>query len=118
MEIIAISRSVRVAPRKIRLVADLIRKKSIDQALISLELLQKRGGVAIYKTLKSAMANALNRGQKQDNLIIKSLDVFEGQSFKRFHPSSRGRAHPYKRRGSNIKIVLTEKGAKQNGTKS
>lgn len=109
MEVIAYSKGVGVAPRKVRLVADVIRKQSINQALDSLLLLQKRGGVYIYKTLKSAIANAVNKGQKQDNLVIKSVDVFEGQALKRFHFSTRGRTHPYKRRSSHIKIVLEEK---------
>ena len=109
MEIIART-SVRVAPRKVRLVADAIRKLSLEQALISLSVIKNRGSVSLEKTLKSAVANASNNNNlKQEALKIKSIDVGEAPSYKRFHPSTRGRVHPYKRRGSNIKIVLETK---------
>ena len=111
MEIVARSTSVRVSPRKVRLVADSIRKLSVDEALKALAIVNKRGGFVLEKTLKSAVANALNNNNlKRENLVIKTIDVNEGVSFKRFHPSTRGRVHPYKKRGSNIRIVLEEKG--------
>ena len=109
MEIIA-KTSVRVAPRKVRLVADSIRKLSIDDALRVLSLLKQRGSVSLEKTLKSAIANAeKNNNLKKDALKIKTVDVLEAPSYKRFHPSTRGRVHPYKRKGSHIKIVLETK---------
>jgi large subunit ribosomal protein L22 len=110
MEIISVSKSVRVAPRKIRLVADSIRKLSIEEALRSLSILKNRGSYSLEKTLKSAIANAVNNNKlKQEALIIKSIDVLEAPSYKRFRPSTRGRVHPYKRRGTHIKITLEEK---------
>ncbi len=118
MEIIAISKSTRIAPRKVRLVADAIRKLSLDDALKALTVLKKRGGAPLEKTLKSAIANALNnKNLKQDTLRIKAIDVSEAPAYKRYHPSTRGRVHPYKRKGSHIRVVLTEKG-ETNGTKS
>lgn len=109
MEIIA-KTSVRVAPRKVRLVADSIRKLSLDEALRSLSVIKNRGSVGLEKTLKSAIANAINNNKvKQESLTIKSIDVLEAPSYKRFHPSTRGRVHPYKRRGSHVKIVLESK---------
>lgn len=118
MDIIAVSKSVRVAPRKVRLVADAIRKLSIEDALKSLSVLKNRGGAPLEKTLKSAIANAMaNKNLKQEELKIKSIDVLEAPSYKRYHPSTRGRVHPYKRRGSHVKVILTEKEPK-NGTKS
>jgi large subunit ribosomal protein L22 len=112
MDIIAKSTSARVAPRKVRLVADAIRKLSIEDALTALSVLKNRGGQPLEKTLKSAIANALaNKNLKQEELKIKMIDVLEAPAYKRFHPSTRGRVHPYKRRGSHIKIVLTEKEA-------
>lgn len=108
MDIVART-SVRVAPRKVRLVADAIRKLSLEEALRSLTVIKNRGSVSLEKTLKSAIANAVNNNKlKQETLKIKSIDVSESPSYKRFHPSTRGRVHPYKRRGSNIKIVLTD----------
>lgn len=110
MEIIAKSKSVRVSPRKVRLVADAIRNLSADSALKALTVINKRGGYVLEKTLSSAIANAVNNANvKKDALFIKSIDVTEGISFKRFHPSTRGRVHPYKKRGSNITIVLEER---------
>jgi large subunit ribosomal protein L22 len=101
---------VRVAPRKVRLVADAIRNLSLEQALVSLTVVKNRGGVVLEKTLKSAVANATNNHNlKADSLKIKSINVLEAPSYKRFHPSTRGRVHPYKRRGSNVEIVLETK---------
>lgn len=110
MQITASSSSVRISTRKVRLVADSIRKLSIEQALINLAVLKNRGAGPLEKTLKSAIANAVNNNNlKQESLKIKSIDVLEAPAFKRFHPSTRGRIHPYKRRGSHIKIVLETK---------
>jgi large subunit ribosomal protein L22 len=125
MEITAVSKSVRVAPRKIRLVADAIRSFSVQNAIDALQISTKRGSVPLFKTLKSAVANAKNNNKIEiQNLIIKEIDVLEAPSFKRFHPSTRGRVHPYKRRGSHVRIVLTEKTSEiiskkeEHGTKS
>lgn len=110
MEITA-KTSVRVAPRKVRLVADSLRKLSLEEALKNLAVIKNRGGVSLEKTLKSAIANAVtNNNLKRESLKIKSIDVLEAASYKRYHPSTRGRVHPYKRRGSHIKIVLETKG--------
>jgi len=110
MEIIAKSTSIRVSPRKVRLVADSIRKMSADEALKALVVINKRGGYVLEKVLSSAIANAVNNvNAKKESLFIKSIDVTEGISFKRFHPSTRGRVHPYKKRGSNITITLEER---------
>ena len=111
MEVIAKSKSVRVAPRKVRLVADSIRNLSADEALKALAVINKRGAYVLLKTLRSAIANAVNNANlKKEDLFIKEIDVTEGVSFKRFHPSTRGRVHPYKKRGSNLTIVLEERG--------
>lgn len=109
MQIIA-KTSVRVAPRKVRLVADLLRKLSLEDALATISLLNKRAASPLEKTLKSAIANAVNNAkQKQEDLNLKSIEVQEAPSYKRYHPSTRGRIHPYKRRGSNITIILETK---------
>ena len=110
MEVKAISKSVRMCPRKVRLVADAIRTLSIDQAFQVLEATQKRASLPIMKTLQSAIANAArNNDLDVKNLVISSVMVSEAQALKRFHPSSRGRVHPYKKKGSHIRIVLKEK---------
>ena len=118
MEVIAISRSIKVSPRKIRLVADEIRNTEALKALDILSLIKKRGSVSLKKTLESAIANAVNNKKlAKENLTIKLIDISEGSAFKRFHPSTRGRVHPYKKRTSNIRIVLEDKSAKEEPVK-
>lgn len=112
MEITAFSKSVQVAPRKVRLIADAVRKQSIENALVSLVVLKKRGSDVLEKTLRSAVANAVNRNLLKESLYIKSIDVLEGPAYKRFHPSTRGRVHPYKKRTTHIRIVLSDDNSK------
>ena len=115
MQAIAKTNQVRVSTRKIRLVADSIRSLSVDEALEYLVTMRKRGGYILENTLQSAIANAVkNANMDRDGLTIKAIEVLEGPALKRFHPSTRGRVHPYKRRSSNIKIVL-EGEEKKNG---
>ncbi len=110
MEVRARAKSVRLSPRKVRLIADTIRNLSIDQAMHVLGSTQKRAVEPVVKTLQSAIANATNNAKlEKENLIIASIMVNEAPALKRFHPSSRGRVHPYKKKGSHITIVLTEK---------
>jgi len=109
MEYTAVAKGIRMGPRKVRLVADSIRKiDSIDKSLSVLSLLKKRAANPIEKTLKSAVANAINRGAKKEDLFIKSMEVMEGPALKRLKPSTRGRAHPYKKRSSHIRIILSD----------
>ena len=109
MEYTAVAKSVRMGPRKVRLVADSIRKiGSIDKSLNALSILKKRAANPIEKTLKSAVANAINRGAKKEDLFIKSIEVMEGPALKRVRPSTRGRQHPYKKRSSHIRVVLSD----------
>lgn len=108
MQVTAFSKSVQVAPRKVRLVADAIRKQSIDNALSSLVYLRKRGADVLEKTLRSAVANAIDKKIARENLFIKSIDVVEGPTYKRFHPSTRGRVHPYKKRTTHIRVILSD----------
>lgn len=110
MEIIARTKSVRVSPRKVRLVADAIRNMPVDKALQALMHAEKRGAYVLQNTLKSAIANAVNNAKlKQEDLVIGELIVNQGSFLKRYHASTRGRIHPYKKRSSHVKIVLKEK---------
>ena len=113
MEIRSIAKSVKMSPRKIRLVADAIRHMSIDRALAMLATSDKRAALPLAKAFKSAVANAVNNASlEKSSLVIGSINITDGSPLKRFHPSSRGRTHPYKRRSSNIRIVLKQKGEK------
>lgn len=101
---------IRTSPRKVRLVADSIRNLSVSEAQDALTVINKRGAHHLEKALNSAISNAVNNHNiSKGNLIIKTIDVNEGQVLKRFHPSTRGRVHPYQKRSSNIRIVLEEK---------
>lgn len=114
MQVRAIAKSVRMSPRKIRLVADAIRELSIEEAFLVLSATPNRAAGPVAKTLESAVANAVtNNNLDKQNLIIDKVMVNEGQAMKRFHPSSRGRVHPYKKRSSHIMIVLREKAVKK-----
>ncbi len=116
MTIQATAKSVRISTRKVRLVADSIRNKPVTEAITLLTLVQKRGASVLLKTIKSAVANAVNNGKlSEDNLIIDKLEVQEGPFLKRFKPSTRGRVHPFKKRSSHITVVLKEV---QNGKES
>lgn len=110
MEIRAIAKSQRISPRKLRLVAEAVKHMSIDEAYAVLEVTHKRAAQIMQKTLKSAVANAVTNAKlDKDQLLIASVMVNESQPLKRFRPSTRGRIHPYKKRGSHLTIVLKEK---------
>lgn len=109
MEYIAIARNIKMTPRKVRLVADNIKKHNIKSALIALALMNKRAALPIKKTLDSAIANATNNFKaNKDSLTIQDIIVYEGTSLKRFHFAARGRVRPYKRRSSHIRVVLSD----------
>lgn len=109
MEFTAIAKSVRMSPRKVRLVADGIRKnKSLSSSLNALDIVNKRATGPVAKTLESAIANAVNRGAKKEDLTLKSIEITDGPAFKRAKFSTRGRMHPYKKRSSHIRIILTD----------
>lgn len=110
MQVITRSKDIRTSTRKIRLIADAIRNLPVQEALDALSVIEKRGASHLEKVLKSAVANAVNNSKlDKNNLKITSIDVNEGTALKRFHPSTKGRVHPYKKRSSNIRIVLEEK---------
>lgn len=110
MEFVAESKYLKISPRKVALVAKTIRGLSPNKALEKLQFIIKSASLPLTKILKSALANAQNKGQaKTEELKIKSLEVLPGPSFKRWRPTSRGRAHPYKKRTSHIKVVLEAK---------
>src|SRR6185369_11869895 len=110
MNIQAVANNVRISPRKVRLVADAIRNLGVIDAMNLLQSSDKQAGIPLSKTLKSAVANAVNNAKLDSaSLYVSTIMVNQGQAFKRFRPSTRGRIHPYKKRGSNITIVLTQK---------
>ena len=110
MEAVAIAKGVRIAPRKARLVIDLIRGKSVAEADKILKNINKEAARMSHKVLVSAVANAENNmGLKKENLFVKEAIVNEGQTMKRMKFGSRGHVDPIKKRTSHIKIVVSEK---------
>ena len=96
----------RIAPRKARLVADLIRDKSVDEALSALDFSSRRGAWFIKSVLKSAIANAEEANADVGRLIVSESRIDEGPTIKRFQPKDRGRAHPIMKRTSHIHVAV------------
>ena len=110
MEAYAIAKGVGIAPRKARLVIDLIRGKSVEEADRILSNINKEGARLSRKVLVSAVANAVNNnGLDKSKLYVKEAIVNEGQVMKRMKFGSRGHVDPIKKRTSHIKIVVSEK---------
>ena len=106
----AVVRNVRISPKKLRLVADEIRGKSVDQALDILQFLPKGGSPILLKLLKSAIANAGNNHDlRADDLYVAKITVDGGPIMKRFMARARGRACRIFKRTSHATIVLREK---------
>ena len=111
MESRAVTRYLRIAPRKVRLVVDMIRGRRVEQALGILEFTSRRAARLIAKTVKSAVANAeSNQSVDVDRLYVKRAYVDEGPTLKRFMPRAHGRATPILKRTSHVTIVVDEKG--------
>ncbi|OGZ32915.1 MAG: 50S ribosomal protein L22 [Candidatus Portnoybacteria bacterium RBG_13_40_8] len=113
MEVKAKLNYLRIAPRKVRLVTDLIKGMDVGQAENHLKFISKRSTKPILKLLHSAIVNAENNFKLlKDSLYIKKIIVNEGAPFKRWRPVSRGRTFPIMKRTSNINLIL---GIKEGG---
>ena len=100
---------LRIAPRKVRLVADLIRGKSVEEAQTILNFTTKKAAPILVKLLKSAIANAKTNFQLEEkNLYIAKVLVDEGPKYKRWMPRARGMASPIQKKTSHITLVLDE----------
>ncbi len=103
-------KNIRISPKKLRVVGEVIRGMDATEALNFLKFAPKKGADLLYKILHSAVANATNNdGQKSDNLYISSLIINKGIVYKRGNPVSRGRMHPILKRTSNINLELQVK---------
>ncbi len=105
----SIQKYIRTSPRKLRLVADAVRKLSPEQALLHLKFTGKAAADPVYKAIRQAVANAKDQtGLAVDKLAFKTLDVMEGPTYKRFQAVSRGMAHSIMKRTSHIRVELKE----------
>lgn len=110
MEAKAVAKQVRIAPRKVRLVVDLIRGKKAGEAVSILRLTPQKSSIVVEKLLNSAIANAEhNYEMEPDNLVVSKVYVDEGVTLKRFRPRAMGRASRINKRTSHITLVLSEK---------
>ena len=108
-EITAQLNSYRQSPRKVRIVADVLRGKSVKEAKKNLDFITKRATDPLHKLLNSAVANAKDLGAVVENLTVKAITVNGGKILYRRRPVSHGSAHTIHKRTSHIKIVLKEK---------
>jgi large subunit ribosomal protein L22 len=95
------------APRKVRLVTDMVKGKSVKEALTALTFLPKRAGMPIKKLIESAVANAKVKGEDVDTLKITDIRVDSAGMLVRFMPRAMGRAAPVRRRKSQVTVTLT-----------
>jgi large subunit ribosomal protein L22 len=102
----AIHRYARIAPRKARLVADMIRGKRIDEALTSLQFSKQRAAWYFRAVLKSAIANAEEQEADVHRLYVSESRVDKGPVIKRWRPKDRGRAHPIQKHTSHLHVTV------------
>ena len=105
-----VAKTVRIAPRKARLVADLVRGKSVTDAMAILKLTPRAASPLIEKVVKSASANAVNNlNMDKSKLFVKEIYVNEGMTMKRYLPRAKGSADRLLKRTSHITVVVAEK---------
>ena len=109
MEAKAIAKHVRISPRKVKVVADLVRGKHVDEALAILKFTPKKGAEVLEKVVKSAVANAENNFDlDRENLFISEVYANQGPTLKRWRPRAQGRAFQIRKRTSHIGVVVKE----------
>lgn len=107
MPVKAIAKGVRMSPRKVGIVAQLVRGRTVADALVILEHAPRRSAVVVQKVIASAKANAdHNHNLKPDTLRIIEISVTPGPRLKRYRPAAHGRALPFQRKTSHIRVVV------------
>ena len=110
MEARAIAKHVRIAPRKIRIVADLVRGKNVSEAMAILKFTPKVGSKVVEKVIRSAAANAEhNNDMNVDALYISEIFVDQDSTMKRIHPRSRRQAFKILKKSSHVTVVVKER---------
>lgn len=110
MESRAVAKHIRISPRKARQVVDLVRGKSVGEALNILRFMPNKAATPIYKVVESAAANAENNfDMNRDDLYVSKIFVDEGPTMKRIRPRARGMADRIRKRTSHITVVLAER---------
>jgi large subunit ribosomal protein L22 len=115
MQARAMAKNVGMSPRKMRMVIDLIRGRSVNEAYSILKFSKKAATTPIEKALRSAVANAQQKADAQgtfldvDDMVVREAFVNEGPTMKRFSPRAMGRATPIMKRSSHLTIIVDEK---------
>jgi len=110
MEVKAKLSFTRIAPRKIRLVADLVRGKNVNEAIQILSFTNKKSAPVLKKLIQSAIANGVQKKVADvDSLYVKLLTVDQGPTLKRYMPRAMGRASEIKKKTSHVNLILEEK---------
>ncbi len=105
-------RHLRIAPRKVRLLADLVRGKPVGQALATLKFTPKAASMPMVKLLKSAIANAEDRSKGQvnvDKLFVQTINVDQGPTLRRFLTRAMGRATRMNKKTSHVTVILADR---------
>jgi large subunit ribosomal protein L22 len=111
LEVRAVAKYIRMSPRKVRLVVNLVRGLDVAEALALLRFTPKAAAKEVSKAIRSASANAEeNYGLSPDELYVRRITADEGPTLKRGRPGARGRFKPIMKRSSHITVVLAEKG--------
>jgi len=104
------AKNIRISPKKLRVIAEIVREMNTEEALKFLKFAPKKGAELLYKVVSSAVANAVhNDNQKASDLVIGTLVITKWIVYKRGRPVSRGRMHPILKRTSNIRLELQAK---------
>lgn len=111
MEARCVARYIRIAPRKMRLVADAVRGKNVNEAINILKFTPRYAAVPTLKAIESAVANLMNNSEDSgkvnpDLLLVKTIFADEGPTLKRFMPRAQGRATPIRKRTSHLTVVI------------
>jgi large subunit ribosomal protein L22 len=101
--------NLRQSPRKVRLVANLVRGKKVADAVLTLQFANKSASLPVKKLIVSALDNAKAQSMDVENLVVKSIQVNVGKTLMRRRPAAHGSAHPIHKRTSHISVVLGEK---------
>ncbi|MBI2020306.1 50S ribosomal protein L22 [Candidatus Daviesbacteria bacterium] len=117
MEAQTIQKYIHSSPRKLRLVADMVREIEPARALDILTITPKSAAKDLSSAIRTALANAKQKGLDESKVTFKKIEINEGTKMKRYRAGARGRAKPYARRMSHIKIVLSDEKGEVGGTK-
>lgn len=113
-EVKAVEKYLRMSPRKVRFVADLVRGKSVDEAIGLLKLTPKEAARAVEKAINAAASNATqNYGLVREELFVTTIYADEGPTLKRMKAGARGRYKPILKRGAHITVGVAERGTKE-----